>query len=97
MGKHIETEAVVTAFEKNRAFSAKTLRGPVAGEFHLEFEPVAAGTALTTRCRAELGFFKYTKPIALRLARDQYRRDLDALKNILEDPDKKRLSKYASP
>jgi hypothetical protein len=84
MGKRIETEAVVTAFEENRAFSAKTLRGPVGGEFHLTFESVYAGTALTTRCRAELGYFKYTKPIALRLAREQYRKDLDALKHILE-------------
>lgn len=85
MGKRIETEAVVTDFQKNRLFSAKALRGPVAGEFQLEFEPVPAGTALTTRCRAELGFFRYTKPLALRLAKDQYRRDLDALKDILED------------
>ncbi|WP_319523037.1 SRPBCC family protein [uncultured Desulfosarcina sp.] len=84
MGKRIETEAVVTAFEENRAFSAKTLRGPVTGEFHLAFEPVYAGTALTTRCKAELGYFKYTKPIALRLAKEQYRKDLDALKHILE-------------
>jgi hypothetical protein len=77
--------SVVTVFEENRAFSAKTLRGPVTGEFHLAFEPVYAGTALTTRCRAELGYFKYTKPIALRLAKKQYRKDLDALKDILEE------------
>ncbi len=84
MGKRIETEAVVTAFEENRAFSAKTIKGPVTGEFHLSFEPVHSGTALTTRCRAELGYFKLTKPIALRLAREQYRKDLDALKRLLE-------------
>jgi uncharacterized membrane protein len=84
MGKRIETEAVVTAFEENRVFSAKTLCGPVTGEFQLEFEPVPAGTALTTRCQADIGYFKYARPLALRLAKEQYRRDLDRLKGILE-------------
>lgn len=86
MGKTIETEAVVTAFERNRLFSAKSLRGPVMGEFHLTFEPAAAGTALTTRCRAELGFFRFIGPLAIRFAKEQYRRDLNALKAILEAP-----------
>ena len=85
MGKQIETEAVVTDFETNRIFSARTLQGPVAGEFHLHFESVTAGTAITTRCRAELGYFKFTKPLAVRLAKDIYRNDLNTLKEILEE------------
>ena len=85
MGKRIATEAVVTAFEKDRIFSAKSLSGPVTGEFHLHFKAVTAGTAITTRCRAELGYFRYTKALAVRLAREQYRRDLNALKEILEE------------
>jgi hypothetical protein len=85
MGKRIETEAVVTAFETNRAFSARSLKGPISGEFHLVYEAVTAGTALTTRCYAELGFFRFSRPLAVRLARDQYRRDLSKLKSILEE------------
>jgi uncharacterized membrane protein len=85
MGKRIETEAVVTAFETNRIFSARSLKGPISGEFHLAYEAVTAGTALTTRCNAELGFFRFSKPLALHLAKDLYRRDLDMLKIILEN------------
>lgn len=84
MGRRIETEVVVTAFEKDRVFSARALKGPISGEFNLHFERLPAGTVITTRCQADLGFFKFTKPLALRLAREQYRRDLDALKAILE-------------
>ncbi len=87
LGRRIEENLVVTAYEPNWKFGVKTTSGPMRGEGEYTFEPVEGGTRITLVGEAALGgFFKLAKPIVARAIKRQGVGNLAGLKNLLEAP-----------
>jgi uncharacterized protein YndB with AHSA1/START domain len=85
LGREIENELEVTAYEPPRRLTLRALRGPV--RFTVDHELVADGgsTLLHVNARGGSGrFMKLAEPLLARTAEDEMRKDLDRLKEILE-------------
>ncbi len=85
LGRRMESELEVTAYEPDRRFALKVLSGPVP--FSVDHMLVArnGGTRLTFVGEGEPGgFFKLAEPIVARTAERQFKSDFETLKDVLE-------------
>jgi uncharacterized membrane protein len=86
MGQRFETEATVSEYIPAQKCSYKINAGSVSGENSFIYEPVnGGGTKFTTRARLHLGFFAFAGRVFKRKAKEQIKKDLNTLKNILEN------------
>jgi uncharacterized membrane protein len=87
LGKRIETEGRITAYELNKKCSFKTTSGPIKAEHSLIFEPTSEGTRVTAVGVADFSSFSLAKRLVARKAKKQLQNDLTKLKYILEAED----------
>lgn len=85
LGRRMESELEVTAYEPDRRFGLKVLSGPVPFSAEHTLEPRDGGTHLTFVGEGEPGgFFKLAEPIVARTAERQFKNDFETLKDMLE-------------
>jgi uncharacterized membrane protein len=85
LGRRMETEVEVTAYEQDRRFAIKVVSGPVPFNFEETFEPSNGGTNVNVVLEGEPGgFFKLAEPLVERAVRRQIQADYEQLKDILE-------------
>jgi uncharacterized membrane protein len=85
LGRRMESEVEVTAFELDRRFAIKVLSGPVPFAFEETFEPTDGGTSVRVVLEGEPGgFFKLAEPLVERAVKRQIQTDYEQLKDILE-------------
>jgi uncharacterized protein YndB with AHSA1/START domain len=85
LGRRMESEVEVTAYEPNRRFALKVLSGPVPFTFEQTLEPTDGGTTIKIVLEGEPGgFFKLAEPLVERAVRRQVKADFEQLKDILE-------------
>jgi uncharacterized protein YndB with AHSA1/START domain len=85
LGRRMESEVEVTAYEPDRRFAVKVLSGPVPFDLEQTLEPTDRGTSVKVILEGEPGgFFKLAEPLVERAVRRQIRADFEQLKDILE-------------
>jgi len=85
LGRRIESNCEVTAFEPGREFAYKIVSGPFPGAASTILEPAADGTRVTMRSEGEIGgFFKLAEPVVAAMSKRQIESMLGNLKDILE-------------
>lgn len=85
LGRRMESDHVVTAFDPGRRYAYETVNAPVPGRLDYRFEPVEAGTRVTFTGEVEPGgAFRLAGPLLARAGRRMYETNLAALKGILE-------------
>jgi len=85
LGKRLEMEQEVTAYEPGRRFGVKTASGPFPVAVTMLLKQRKGGTTLRFKGQADTGgFFKHAEPLVARLAERQVKTDLETLKDILE-------------
>jgi uncharacterized membrane protein len=85
LGRTIESELEVTAYEPNRRFDLKALSGPVRFEVSHRFEAANGGTRVLLATEAEVGgMLRFAGPMVARQAERQMRADLERLQQVLE-------------
>jgi carbon monoxide dehydrogenase subunit G len=85
LGREVDTELEVVAFEPPRRLMLRSLGGPV--NFMVDHELVAQGGGTQLRFLAEAqpgGLLRLTEPVLARTAEQEFRRDFDRLKELLE-------------
>ena len=85
MGKRIETEGLVTAYEPDLRCCIRITSGPVTGTTSLNFEAVDGGTKFTTVGSLDLTYFKLARLLVKRKIKQQLKNDMDKLKDVLEN------------
>jgi uncharacterized protein YndB with AHSA1/START domain len=85
LGRRMESELEVTAYEPDRRLGLKVLSGPVPFSVDQRLEPRNGGTRLTFVGEGEPGgFFKLAEPLVARTAERQFKGDYETLKDLLE-------------
>jgi uncharacterized protein YndB with AHSA1/START domain len=85
LGRRIESEVEVTAYEPPRRFALKSSSGPVPFSAEHVLSPVNGGTKIDFGAEAEPGgFFKLGEGIVRRTAERQFKGDFETLKDLLE-------------
>jgi uncharacterized membrane protein len=85
LGRRIESENEVTAYEPNRSYATKSKSGPVPMESRVTFERVEGGTRVTgTLVGDPGGFFKLAEPLLVSMIKRQLEADLANLKDLME-------------
>jgi holo-[acyl-carrier protein] synthase len=85
LGRKMESEVEVTAWEPDRRFALKVLRGPVQYAFEQTVEPTDGGTTVRIVLEGDpKGFFNLVEPLLERAVRRQVEADYEQLKDILE-------------
>ena len=85
LGRTIESELEVTAYEPDRRFDVKSLTGPIRFEVRHSFEAADQGTRLQLTAEGEAGgMLRFAGPMVARQAERQFRADLERLKHVLE-------------
>jgi len=85
MGRTAELELEVTAFEPERRFDVRAVKSPVTFEIRHFFEGNGDGTLLRVHGEAKLGgAIRLAAGIAKRQAENQFRKDFERLKEVLE-------------
>ena len=85
LGRQLEVDNEVSAYEPNTKYSIKVTSGPITGGGGYTFEPVEGGTKATFGFDADLGgFFRMAEPLVVRMLRRQYETNLNHLKDLLE-------------
>ena len=85
LGRRMESEVEVTAYEPDRRFALKVVSGPVPFTYEQTLEPSDGGTAVKVLLEGEPGvFFKLAEPLVERAVRRQIQADFEQLKDILE-------------
>jgi uncharacterized membrane protein len=85
LGRRMESEVEVTAYEPDRRFGLKVLSGPVPFTFEQTLEPADGSTRVKVVLEGEPGgFFKLAEPLVERAVRRQVEADFEQLKDILE-------------
>ena len=85
LGRRMESELEVTAYEPDRRLGLKVLSGPVPFSVEQRLEPRNGGTRLTFVGEGEPGgFFRLAEPLVQRAAKRQLQADFEQLKDILE-------------
>lgn len=85
LGRRVESNQEVTAYELNRKFAIKSTSGPIASEDEFSFGSVAGGTKVTRMTKAELGgFFRLAEPLSVRMLKRQFETNFANLKDLLE-------------
>ena len=85
MGKHFDSNGIISEYIPNQICSYRFVSGPVGGSSSFIFEPVNGGTRFITKGAIELKNFKSVGILARHKARRQVRNDLQKLKRILEN------------
>jgi uncharacterized protein YndB with AHSA1/START domain len=85
LGRRMESELEVTAYEPDRRLGLKVISGPVPFSVDQRLEPQNGGTRLTFVGEGEPGgFFKLAEPLVARTAERQFKGDYETLKDLLE-------------
>jgi uncharacterized protein YndB with AHSA1/START domain len=85
LGRRIEGENEVTAYEPNRSYATKSTSGPFPVESRVTFERVEGGTRVTGTLVGEPGgFFKLAEPLLVSMFKRQFDADLANLKDLME-------------
>ena len=85
LGREVDTELEVVAFQPPRRLTLRSLGGPV--NFTVDHELVAQGGGTQLRFVAEAkpgGILRLTEPVLARTAEQEFHRDFDRLKELLE-------------
>ena len=85
MGKHIESEGVITDFSPGKACCIRITTGSFTGECSMFFEAVEDGTKFTASGDLDMRYLKLLKMIAKRKINQQIKKDMLKLKYILEN------------
>ena len=85
LGQRYESEATVSEYIPARKCSYLIKSGSINGENSYIYEPMNGSTKFTTRVRLRLGFFSLAGGLFKRTAKEQIKRDLSRLKDILEE------------
>jgi uncharacterized membrane protein len=87
LGRELETETVVTAYEPNRRVAAESVSGPVPIVGSRDFEVVPGGTRFTYTLETDVSsvpLFRLMSPLLARWYRGRIEGYLGTLKRILE-------------
>jgi dehydrogenase/reductase SDR family protein 12 len=86
VGRRFETPYERTSYEANSRYTDRAVGGPVPNQrWECTFQEVPGGTRLTRTVEAEMsGILKLLEPLQKRAAERGLRRDLKALKDVLE-------------
>ncbi len=85
LGRKIETESEVTAWDPPSQYAWKAASGPVPFEITIRFDPREGGTQVSMNGQAEMaGFFKLAEGLAGKQLEKQIDTDFNALKQLLE-------------
>jgi len=85
LGREVDTELEVVAYEPPQRLTLRSLGGPV--DFTVEHELAAQGGGTQLKVVAEAepgGLLKLTEPVLARKAEQEFRRDFVRLKELLE-------------
>jgi carbon monoxide dehydrogenase subunit G len=85
LGRELDTELEVVAFEPPERLTLRSLGGPV--DFTVDHELAAQSGGTQLRFVAEArpgGLLRLTEPVLARTAEQQFRQDFDRLKELLE-------------
>ena len=85
LGREVDTELEVVAYEPPRRLTLRSLGGPV--KFTVDHELIAHGGGTQLRFLAEAqpgGLLRLTEPVLARTAEQEFHRDFDRLKALLE-------------
>jgi uncharacterized protein YndB with AHSA1/START domain len=85
LGRELDTELEVVAYEPPKRLTLRSLGGPVEFTVDHELAAHAGGTQLRLVAEAQPGgLLRLTEPVLTRTAEQEFRRDLDRLKELLE-------------
>jgi uncharacterized protein YndB with AHSA1/START domain len=85
LGKRVESELEVTAYEPDRRLDLRTVSGPISFEVSHTLDATPGGTRLHVEGEAERGGrFRLADALVARQARRQFRADFERLKQLLE-------------
>jgi uncharacterized protein YndB with AHSA1/START domain len=85
LGRELDTELEVVAYEPPKRLTLRSLGGPVEFTVDHELAAQAGGTQLRLVAEAQPGgLLRLTEPMLTRTAEQEFRRDLDRLKELLE-------------
>ena len=85
MGKQLDQDFVVTEYEPDRVYAAKTTVSPFPMETRYTLKAVDGGTIVHAETSAELGgFMKMAGPLLAVMLKKQFKADHEALKKLLE-------------
>jgi uncharacterized membrane protein len=85
LGRRIESEIEVTAYEPNRSYATKSTSGPFPMESRVTFERAEGGTRVSATLVGEPGgFFKLAEPLLVSMIKRQFDADLANLKDLME-------------
>ena len=85
LGRELDTELEVVAYEPPKRLTLRSLSGPV--KFTVDHDLAAHGGGTQLRVVAEAqpgGLLRLTEPVLARTAEQEFRRDFDQLKELLE-------------
>jgi len=85
MGKRIETEGLITAYEPDRRCCIRITSGPITGASRLDFEAMDGGTRFTTTGELSLTYFRLAGMLVKRKIKQQLTNDMLKLKAVLEN------------
>lgn len=98
LGKRIEAEAVITAYEPNQRACTRTTAGPIPTHGCRMVERVDGGTRFTQTIEAQPGgFFGLAEHIVVRLAARQLESDMLMLKELLKSGAGPQVARVAVP
>jgi len=87
LGRTVEADHQVTAYEPNRIFAARTLSGPFLATGTYTFEPVPEGARLTVTVEGEpAGMVKFGSAMLAPAVKKQVETQQGRLKELLEGP-----------
>jgi carbon monoxide dehydrogenase subunit G len=85
LGREVDTELEVVAYEPPKRLTLRSLGGPVKFTVDHELVAQAGGTQLRFVAEAQPGgLLRLTEPVLARTAEQEFRRDFDRLKELLE-------------
>jgi carbon monoxide dehydrogenase subunit G len=85
LGREVDTELEVVAYEPPKRLTLRSLGGPV--DFRVDHELTERGGGTVLRFVAEAqpgGLLRLTEPVLARTAKQEFRQDFDRLKELLE-------------
>ena len=85
LGRRIESQVEVTAYEPSRRFDVQVVSGPVPFKVSQTLEATDGRTTIRVEAEGEPGgFFKLAEPLVARQAERQFKNDFATLKDLLE-------------
>ena len=85
LGRDMDSKLEVTAFEPNKKFAQKVVKGPLPFEIIMTLEPSGSGTKVNLVAQGEPGgFFKLAEGMVQKQLQNQLEGDAERLKKALE-------------